>query len=62
MIDGSDVIVVGNQAGSSPSAVLECQPGQVILDLVRLPVHQADLKAEYSGVELVACPSGTLSS
>jgi GDP-mannose 6-dehydrogenase len=50
VIAGSDVVVVGNPADEFAAAVLDCQPGQVILDLVRLPVLQADLKAEYRGI------------
>ena len=50
VIEGSDVVVVGNPAEEFADALLQCQPGQVILDLVRLPVQQGNLKAEYRGL------------
>lgn len=50
VVGGSDVIVVGNPADEFSEAVLACQAGQVVLDLVRLPIQQADLKAEYRGI------------
>ncbi len=50
VISGSDVIVIGNPADEFAEAVLECRPGQVVLDLVRLPIDHARLEAEYRGI------------
>src|SRR5687768_5747323 len=38
VIDGSDVIVVGNQAPEFGEAVKRCRADQIVIDLVRLPI------------------------
>jgi GDP-mannose 6-dehydrogenase len=50
VVVGSDVIVVGNQAPEFAEALTQCRPDQVILDLVRLPIYGAALKADYRGI------------
>src|SRR4029077_21209298 len=41
VIDGSEVIVVGNQAPELAKAVMDCREDQIVIDLVRLPVSGA---------------------
>jgi GDP-mannose 6-dehydrogenase len=50
VIDGSEVIVVGNQAPEFAQAVARCRPEQIIIDLVRLPVNGSLLRADYRGL------------
>jgi GDP-mannose 6-dehydrogenase len=50
VIDRSDVIVVGNPSPEFTDAVKTARPDQVVIDLVRLPVEPAALKAEYRGL------------
>jgi GDP-mannose 6-dehydrogenase len=50
VIDGSEVIVVGNQAPEFIEAVKTCRRDQIIIDLVRLPVYGSLLKADYRGI------------
>ena len=50
VIDGSDVIVVGNQAPEFTQAVAACRPDQIVIDLVRLPIFGSLLSAEYRGI------------
>jgi GDP-mannose 6-dehydrogenase len=50
VIEGSDVVVIGNAAEEFARAVSACRQDQVILDLVRLPVQHATLAAEYRGI------------
>lgn len=50
VVSGSDVVVVGNAADEFSAAVADCREGQVVLDLVRLPMPQGLLKAEYRGL------------
>jgi GDP-mannose 6-dehydrogenase len=50
VIEGSDVIVVGNQSAEFAEAVTRATKEQIIIDLVRLPVNGARLKAEYRGI------------
>jgi GDP-mannose 6-dehydrogenase len=50
VLDGSDVIVVGNAAPEFTAAVASCRPGQTVIDLVRLPVERAKLQAKYEGI------------
>src|SRR6185312_2786050 len=50
VVVGSEVIVVGNQAPEFAEALTQCRPDQVILDLVRLPIYGAALKADYRGI------------
>jgi GDP-mannose 6-dehydrogenase len=50
VIDGSEVIVVGNQAPEFVQAVTQCRSDQIVIDLVRLPVCGSQLKADYRGI------------
>jgi GDP-mannose 6-dehydrogenase len=50
VIDGSEVIVVGNQAPEFVEAVKTCRREQIIIDLVRLPMYASLLKADYRGI------------
>jgi GDP-mannose 6-dehydrogenase len=50
VIDGSDVIVVGNAAPEFTEAVTRCRPDQAVIDLVRLPVDRAAVAAKYEGI------------
>jgi GDP-mannose 6-dehydrogenase len=50
VIDGSEVIVVGNQAPEFVQAVTRCRREQIVIDLVRLPVCGSQLKADYRGI------------
>ena len=50
VIDGSDVIVVGNQAPEFVGALTRCRRGQIVIDLVRLPIYGSLLAAEYRGI------------
>src|SRR5436853_826102 len=50
VIDGSEVIVVGNQAPEFAEAITRCRRGQIVLDLVRLPIYGSLLAAEYRGI------------
>jgi GDP-mannose 6-dehydrogenase len=50
VIDGSDVIVVGNQAPEFADALMKTRPDQIVIDLVRLPVYGSLVPAEYRGI------------
>jgi GDP-mannose 6-dehydrogenase len=50
VIDGSEVIVVGNGAPEFSDAVTRCRADQVIIDLVRLPVDFSRIRAKYDGI------------
>jgi GDP-mannose 6-dehydrogenase len=50
VIQGSEVIVVGNQAPEFASAVMACRPDQIVIDLVRLPIYGSLVKADYRGI------------
>jgi GDP-mannose 6-dehydrogenase len=50
VIDGSEVIVVGNQSPEFAAALERCRPDQIVIDLVRVPVPGALLQAEYRGI------------
>jgi GDP-mannose 6-dehydrogenase len=50
VIDGSDVIVVGNAAPEFTEGVAACRPDQIIIDLVRLPLSGLLLAADYRGI------------
>ena len=50
VIDGSEVIVVGNQAPEFVQAVMSCRPDQIVIDLVRLPLYGSLVKADYRGL------------
>ena len=46
----SEVVVVGNQSPEFVDAVTRMRPGQIIIDLVRVPVYGASLQADYRGI------------
>ena len=50
VIDGSEVIVVGNAAPEFADAVIRCRPEQTVIDLVRLPVDRGAVAAKYEGI------------
>jgi GDP-mannose 6-dehydrogenase len=50
VVDGSDVVVIGNAAPEFVQAVSSCGPDQIVIDLVRLPVQGALLAADYRGI------------
>jgi hypothetical protein len=50
VIDGSEVIVVGNQGPEFVQAVEGCRSDQIVIDLVRLPVQGSRLQADYRGI------------
>jgi GDP-mannose 6-dehydrogenase len=50
VIAGSELIVVGNHAPEFSEALTQCRADQIILDLVRLPIYGAALKADYRGL------------
>ena len=50
VIDGSEVIVVGNHAPEFVDAITRCRPEQIVIDLVRLPIDGARLQADYRGI------------
>ena len=50
VIQGSEVIVVGNQAPEFSQAVMDCRADQIVIDLVRLPIYGSLLKADYRGI------------
>ena len=50
VIDGSDVIVVGNAAQEFTEAVRRCTPRHIVIDLVRLPLAHEQVTADYRGI------------
>ncbi len=50
VIDGSEVIVVGNHAPEFVDAIIRCRPEQIVIDLVRLPIDGSRLQADYRGI------------
>ena len=50
VIDTSEVIVVGNQATEFARALTRCRGDQIVIDLVRLPICESLLAAEYRGI------------
>ena len=50
VIDGSEVIVVGNPAPEFKDALTRCREDQIVIDLVRLPIVGSLLKADYRGI------------
>ena len=50
VIDGSEVIVVGNPAPEFTKAVSACRADQIVIDLVRLPLSGATIAADYRGI------------
>jgi GDP-mannose 6-dehydrogenase len=50
VIQGSEVVVVGNQAPEFAQAVMDCRPDQIVIDLVRLPIYGSLVKADYRDI------------
>jgi GDP-mannose 6-dehydrogenase len=50
VIDQSDVIVVGNQSKEFADGLNRCRKDQIVIDLVRLPIDGARMKADYRGI------------
>jgi GDP-mannose 6-dehydrogenase len=50
VVVGSDVIVVGNQSPEFVDALSQTRKGQIVIDLVRLPLYGSLLQAEYRGI------------
>jgi GDP-mannose 6-dehydrogenase len=50
VLDGSEVLVVGNKSPEFTDALQACRPDQIIIDLVRVPVSGALLQADYRGI------------
>jgi GDP-mannose 6-dehydrogenase len=50
VVEGSEVIVVGNQAPEFRNALAAAKAGQIIVDLVRVPIYGSLLQAEYRGI------------
>jgi GDP-mannose 6-dehydrogenase len=50
VIDGAEVIVVGNRSPEFAETVTRCRPDQIVIDLVRLPLYGALLQADYRGI------------
>jgi len=50
VIDGSDVIVVGNAAPEFSEALKRTRPGQLIIDLVRVKTDREQIPGRYEGI------------
>jgi GDP-mannose 6-dehydrogenase len=50
VVEQSDVIVVGNQSPEFAEAVMMTRTDQVVIDLVRIPVFESLIPAEYHGI------------
>jgi GDP-mannose 6-dehydrogenase len=50
VLEGSDVIVVGNASPEFSEAVMRCRPEQLVIDLVRLPIDRNEVSATYEGI------------
>ena len=50
VIDGSDVIVVGNAAPEFSDALKRTRPGQLIIDLVRVKADREQIPGRYEGI------------
>lgn len=50
VVDGSDVLVVGNKAPEFTAALAACRRDQIVIDLVRVPISGAVLQADYRGI------------
>ena len=50
VLEGSDVVVIGNAAPEFGDAMVRCRPDQLILDLVRVPCDRAKIVADYNGI------------
>jgi GDP-mannose 6-dehydrogenase len=50
VIEGSDVLVVGNAAPEFGDALTRTRPDQIVLDLVRVKTDRSQIRAEYRGI------------
>jgi GDP-mannose 6-dehydrogenase len=50
VLDGSDVIVVGNAAPEFADALTRTRPDHIVLDLVRIDTNLSKVKADYRGI------------
>jgi len=50
VVSRSEVIVVGNQSPEFVEGLSQCREGQIVIDLVRLPICGSLLAAEYRGI------------
>jgi len=50
LIDGSEIVVVGNQSPEFVDALKRTRQDQIVVDLVRLPISPAQIDAEYRGL------------
>jgi GDP-mannose 6-dehydrogenase len=50
VIDGSEVIVVGNPSPEFAEALGRTRPDQIVIDLVRLPISGPMIPADYRGI------------
>jgi len=50
VLEGSDVMVIGNAASEFAEAVTRTTSDQIIIDLVRLPLDRARVRADYRGI------------
>jgi len=50
VIDGSEVIVVGNRSPEFVDALTRTRADQIVIDLVRLPIYGSLLQADYRGI------------
>ena len=50
VVDGSEVLVVGNPDPEFVEAVGGCRKDQIVIDLVRLPIIASLLEADYRGI------------
>jgi GDP-mannose 6-dehydrogenase len=50
VIERAEVVVVGNRSTEFADAVVTCRADQIVIDLVRLPIYDALLKADYRGI------------
>jgi GDP-mannose 6-dehydrogenase len=50
VIEQSEVIVVGNRSPEFSDALVHTRADQIVLDLVRLPIDQASIAADYRGI------------
>src|ERR1043166_9843748 len=50
VIEKSEVVVIGNQSPEFADAMARTRKGQIVIDLVRLPVSGPLLQADYRGI------------
>jgi GDP-mannose 6-dehydrogenase len=50
VIDGSDLIIVGNADQEFADALTRTRPGQIVMDLVRIDADLSKVSAEYRGI------------